>query len=84
MNPVDLIRELAEALDTWTTGLPAAHRDRELLRRAQTFLAAQPVVVELTERYTSGDGLLFLAGLETGLPDDTAYDVHVIVTPGAR
>jgi hypothetical protein len=50
MNPVDLIRELAEALQN-LGGNVIEHTPHELalLTRAQAFLAAQPVVVEVVE-----------------------------------
>jgi hypothetical protein len=56
MNPVDLIRELTEALRRYeaeasfhdSLTLPDA-RPSPLLTRAQAFLAAQPVVVEVVE-----------------------------------
>lgn len=92
MNPVDLIRELADSLDTWTTGLPAAHRDRELLRQTQAFLAARPVVVELDATIDRN-----IVEIRTNAYDTPAYlaldhsnyatgpcTVHVVVTPGAR
>lgn len=93
MNPVDLIRELAEALDTWTTGLPATHRDRELLRQTQAFLAAQPVVVEVGRHtvvhelsedtpYLQGRRVqddIWVPGLT--LPNGTPCTVHVVVIP---
>ena len=87
-NPVDLVRELADALsehlppsvDTypcnWST-------HGALLTNARAFLE-QARVIEVGERYTSGDGLLFLHGIETDVPDDTPCTVHVVVQVGGE
>jgi hypothetical protein len=75
MNPVDLIRELAEALQN-LGGNVIEHTPHELalLTRAQAFLAAQPVVVEPVGRaeivnpYTNLDVRTFkLQGYSPGM-----------------
>jgi len=78
MNPVDLIRELKDDVEYWqkryceTAGIPWEPSPR--ITRAQAFLAAQPVVVEVVGRaeivnpYTNLDVRTFkLQGYSPGM-----------------
>ena len=89
MNPVDLIRELKQALheETQRSEYGPADWQKELLARAQAFLAAQPVVVtaECTvESHFGNVNPKFLYIREQGAPAERALLCTLLIDAEAE